>query len=46
MLAMLQDLPGKVNDFNPIQFSEGTGEISDSHRTRKSKLIILFCVFW
>ncbi len=25
MLAMLQELPRKVNDFNPIQFSEGTG---------------------
>ena len=27
MLAMLQELPRKVNDFNPIQFSEGTGDI-------------------
>jgi hypothetical protein len=25
MLVMLQQLPGKVNDFNPIGFSECTG---------------------
>jgi hypothetical protein len=26
MLAMLQELPGKGNDFTPIEFSEGTSE--------------------
>ncbi len=27
MLAMLQELPRNVNDFNPIRFSAGTGAI-------------------